>query len=333
MNKQYKLVKCYPGSPELGVIVENRNGSIYFPETNKSWSSTELNYFDKIVTNNPEFWEQVIEKEFEILELSYVSSSENVKIKYNNGIPIVRSDGKCVSNTCQIKEFTKTDWEKYIKIISIKRLSDNTVFTIGDRVKQSNVQHNNIFTITGFCLDVNRKNLLAIGNGGIKISKIEHYKPLFTTEDGKPVFEGDNVAWVIRDEFSHMLTLCKLHIITCLNKPETCKIFSTKEAALEYVKSVRKPLFISEDGVEIFEGQNYFSIDAALNEKIQEVFSTKNTIKSCFYRYFSTKEKAEEYILLNKPCLSINDIKNFGEGMTVYEMIANRLKELVKSKI
>jgi len=61
--KQYKLIKTFPGSPELGTIVENKNGSIYFPQTKETLSSTELNYFDKIITNHPEFWEEVVEKE------------------------------------------------------------------------------------------------------------------------------------------------------------------------------------------------------------------------------------------------------------------------------
>jgi hypothetical protein len=56
---KYKLIKKYPGSPEIGTIVKKRSDSIYFPETKETWSSTDSNYFDTIVTNNPEFWEKI----------------------------------------------------------------------------------------------------------------------------------------------------------------------------------------------------------------------------------------------------------------------------------
>lgn len=71
-----------------------------------------------------------------------------------------------------MENISKYNW----KINSVKRLSDNEIFTIGDRVKQSNVIHDNSFTITGFKLDVNNKHLLVLGNGGIRLSKIEKIK-------------------------------------------------------------------------------------------------------------------------------------------------------------
>ena len=57
------------------------------------------------------------------------------------------------------------------------------------------------------------------------------------------------------------------------------------------------------------------------------------------YKHFSTKEKAEEYILYNKPCLSLNDIfKNVEEmrkGLKTFENseLAKRFKKLVKQKL
>lgn len=47
------------------------------------------------------------------------------------------------------------------------------------------------------------------------------------------------------------------------------------------------------------------------------------------YLKFSTKEAAEEYILMNKPCLSINDV-NSDFSITKYRM--KQLKKLVKSR-
>ena len=52
-----------------------------------------------------------------------------------------------------------------------------------------------------------------------------------------------------------------------------------------------------------------------------------------YEKYFSTKEKAEEYILLNKPCLSLNDIKFAISKINNPEEKRNKLKTLVKLKI
>ena len=71
-KKKYKLIKEYPGSPELGIIAEERY----------------------VMKDQPEYWEEVVEKDYEIL-ISRVVPQE---------------------------------------ILSVKRLSDGEVFTIGDEV-------------------------------------------------------------------------------------------------------------------------------------------------------------------------------------------------------
>src|SRR5690606_33107946 len=87
-----------------------------------------------------------------------------------------------------------------VKIYSIKRLSDGEVFTIGDKVRISKLQHDGSFTIDEFYFDCNNDKLLCngkcTGNGHVSITKIEHCKkPLFTTEDGVEMFEGDTFYW------------------------------------------------------------------------------------------------------------------------------------------
>lgn len=98
------------------------------------------------------------------------------------------------------------------------------------------------------------------------------------------------------------------------------------------------PLFTTEDGVEIFEGQSYAYTPKVTMKYIN--VSDGNSIpmpKESFF-YFSTKEKAEEYILMNKPCLSIKDVAPiFGQmhldnSLTVLDRMTAKLQELVKSK-
>jgi hypothetical protein len=255
MNK-YKLIKTYPNSPELGTVVSK--GTVGFddkyPDQYGSLDNT-MFFTVKEIENYPEFWEKV--KDYEILELSFKRSER----------PEIRS----------VIRYSEEYLEALIKcentIHSIKRLSDNVVFTVGDKVKQSNVQHNNTFTITRFEFDVNNKHLLVVSNGGIKLHKIEHCKtPLFTTEDGVEIFENNHPI-------------------------------------LYWVKLKKYSLGIDE--------QNTLHCPDLIN-----------------YKYFSTKEAAEEYIVMNKPCLSINDLIIIEDKFAMQGMgLIKKAKELVKERI
>ena len=48
------------------------------------------------------------------------------------------------------------------------------------------------------------------------------------------------------------------------------------------------------------------------------------------------EDNAEEYIVMNKPCISINDVNNAypsPKGSPLHNVLMNKLKQLVKSKI
>lgn len=224
--EKYKLIKIYPNSPELDTIIEPSIATKLYYHKDKYIESP---------NKYPEFWEKIEEKDYQVL--SFVL---NEKV-----FTIDETTKKCFSEDGNYANFSK--YLKDNRILSVIRLSDGEIFTIGDKVKQSNVIHNNIFTIRGFEMDVNNKHLLVIGNGGIKLSKIEKVKPLFTTEDGVDIFEQTNLIYV-------------------------------------------SPTY----------NINYFSYNW-----------NKDCIETCVKeggKYFSSKEKAEEYIIFNKPCLSINDV-------------------------
>ena len=70
--KKYKLIKKYPGSPEIGTIVRWNRGRYYF---NKSMNKA---YLLGQVESYPEFWEEV--KEVEKDNFIYVSEVSNIKV-------------------------------------------------------------------------------------------------------------------------------------------------------------------------------------------------------------------------------------------------------------
>jgi len=67
------------------------------------------------------------------------------------------------------------DVKKFWDIYSIVRLSDNVIFTIGDRVNNPKLQKPMPFVILKFYMDCNNNHLLC-GNGHINITKIKHYE-------------------------------------------------------------------------------------------------------------------------------------------------------------
>jgi hypothetical protein len=252
---KYKLIKKLPfeNSPEIGYISKptpEKDGTHYW---NHNWFNPK---------EYPEYWEKVAEKDYEIIAVRY---------QHNNNIYIWDSkqfccDGGVIDLSCVLKGYVGTFKDGYkIYIYTVKRLSDGIVFTVGDRVKQSNVKHNNIFTITGFEMDVNNEHLLAIGNGGIKLKKIEHYKaPLFTTEDGVDIYEGERV-YIVETAFN---------IVYSGNlywKPIGVT-FSNKQAAEEYVLMNKPCLSIKEIAPIIGQCNNTTHIDLdSLTEKLKKL--------------------------------------------------------------
>lgn len=235
-SKKYRLIREYPGSLSLNSVVSIE-------------PKQETGYYSE----NKEYWQEVkkeVKKKYEILKWSF---------DYNNEYKTKSPVGSALN----------------YEIFQVRRLSDSEIFTIGDRVKQSNVIHNNTFTITGFKFDVNNENLLVIGNGGIKLLKIE---------------------------------------------------------------KVKAPILITEDYVEIYNNSPVYYVNSDYTFGWEGVILNNIYKKQTTGWYFSTREKADEYILLNKPVLSINDVKdNFvwhlNSANQSSKSIVEKLKELVKSKL
>jgi hypothetical protein len=246
MNKQYKLIKKYPNSPQLGTVVNysekhqiyNNNGGDFYTELPKHQ-----------VENLPEFWEEVIEKGFEVLSICYD------EVIYANKI-----QGKDYWDGFGFWDYKENS--EVIKIHSVKRLSDDVIFSIGDTTNGGIIKE---FSIHGSKLQLKVDGLIFLDDFLVKKTKI------FTSEDGVDIYEGDVVTWLHGDNMS-IANIGKAH------------------------SSMYKHL-----------------------------------------KYFSTKEKAEEYINFRKPCLSINDIKSISvvtdNPFGLIEVLEDTLKELVKSKL
>lgn len=100
-------------------------------------SSLDVEHHNK---KNLEFWEEVIEKDYEIL--SYISKLKNA---------IISSEDDWINHG---------DWD----IHSVKRLSDGEVFTVGDKLNQPEYECNNSCITSIYIED----NTIVLSDGGIE---------------------------------------------------------------------------------------------------------------------------------------------------------------------
>jgi hypothetical protein len=206
--KKYKLIKKYPGSREVGTIVEKcsftgsgviGNNKLY---TNKKGFGVES------PENYPEYWEEVIEKDYEIL-------------------------------TSRVIPYT---------ILSVKRLSDGEVFTVGDKITGYHEDARSIQTIRT-CPYAGRVRLEQSG-GYTDLSYATKVKqPIFLTHDGKDIFPEDTVWYVNKENLYY--DYIKAYPEVKFNS-EIRAYFLTREAAENYVER-NKPRLSIEDCFKILQ--------------------------------------------------------------------------------
>ena len=88
----------------------------------------------------------------------------------------------------------------------------------------------------------------------------------------------------------------------------------------EFWELIKEPLFITEDGVHIFNEGDFFIVDTDYNQEgscyfawsIEKLFIKNKSYlpNSSCVKIFSTKKAAKDWIELNKPKYSLQDIKN-----------------------
>jgi len=306
--KNFKLIKNYPGcSWTLNSICSN----------DFIWDNGKKVY----LKNYPEFWEEVIEKDYEILSLLLKKGDKYrvTKVDLSNSKSFIEALLNCYNN----------------RIYSIKRLSDDKIFTVGDIIRHNNNvaypigELTKITIVSDTLFFESNHNHHGFNTNMCFISKIQ--QPLLITENGIQIFKGDECWAIDKTDLDH---LGKVDFRN--NHPyDYALYFSNEKKAQQYIKE-NKPLFTTEDGVDIFEGDKVYGVEVINNFKLLIVenciMKTTHNPKHCIY--LSTKEKAEEYILMNNPCLSINDVLSVSYPSIKNRVITVRkLQKLINSKL
>jgi hypothetical protein len=262
--RKFKLIKEYPGSREVGTIVEKcsftgsgviGNNKLY---TNKKGFGVES------PENYPEYWEEVIEKDYEIISYVAKDNPTNITIK-RRGAHL---------------------HEEYWTIHTVKRLSDGEVFTVGDRAKT--ITSNGRHTVTQ--LRIRQKCTGRDGKGGYNYDGIDRIwidweddcggnwlesteklkQPIFLTHDGKNIFVGDRIVWVNKDSLLHGTFTADYGSLFCSNQHV---YFNSAVDAQDYIER-NKPRLSIEDCFKIL--QKSFLYGNGFEKEIEKYIRKNN---------------------------------------------------------
>jgi len=298
--RKFKLIKEYPGSGHVGITVSRKT-------LNGMYEGWEYNYYTKHVENNPEYWEEVIEKDYEII--SYVAKDcDTIIVKGPRTVGIIGNMP-----------------EDYWKIHSVKRLSDGEVFTVGDRITGYWYKDARSIQTIKICIYTGSIRLEQSGGCTYLSFAKKAKQPIFLTHDGKDIFPEDTVWYVNKENLYH--DYIKAYPEVKFNS-EIRAYFLTEEEAEDYVYRT-KVLFTTEDGVGIKRGDTFYFVDTDLS-----IGLSNTKYEKCDGRkYFSTFETAQYYMIVNAKVLSIEEFWEFVSkpGSNVVKQKA--LKRLVKERL
>ena len=300
--KKYRLIKEYPGSDSVGLVVSLKS-------PNGLYEGYQYNYYSKHVENQPEYWEEVVEKDYEIVAMT---NSEGTIMYFKDGWCTKRNDTVCIHRTPSLGYILRNGINNNIH--SVKRLSDGEVFTIGDLITGYwYIDARSIQTIK-ICIYTGSIRFEQSGGCTYLSFAKKAKQPIFLTHDGKDIFEGDKVWWVNKKTFcsDYFVPTPSVTFFSDINA-----YFLTEEEAEEYIKR-NKVLFTTEDGVGIKKGYLLSYRYRSTHTISNTVVGFNNGVCDPFEAVFSTREAAEEYIKRNKVLFTTEDGVGIKKGDTYY---------------
>lgn len=248
-----------------------------------------------LLTQNSKDWEEIKEKDYVIIAF---------RTTLNKLIYTLREDGKySQDNNVGFAFGEDVLLTQGYEILTVKRLSDGGIFTIGDKIAFANTSGELIKIDLQETMSSHVRLFFKDGRY-LTMDWVNKPKPpLFTTTDGVDVYRCDPVYIV------------------------------SLENAKQYIKDHTKvKLFTTEDGVDIYEYDLFYRVNPDVWKITEEKAFEKRTpelVKQySWFKFFSTRAMAEEYILMNKPLLSVKEVfqhLNLGN--------LNSLKQYAKSKL
>ena len=288
--KKYKLIKEYPGSNSLGTIAQPND-------------LLQHDFFEKYC----EFWEEVVEKDYEIL--SYIKKG---------------------STTCTTtKRRGGERHDEYWNIHAVKRLSDGEIFTVGDNVEGTStsfpIKKFEIRDTVGYTQGI----WVDYGPGrtalefAIKVAE-KDYEILRTCPIVGAIYSvkrlSDGEVFSVGDLIKTPYTDCTP--ITGFSTKYSTEYFieiSTGFTRLISIEKIKKqPIFLTHDGKDIFPEDTVWYVN---KENFYHDYVTaypEVKFNSEIRAYFLTEEAAVDYIKKNKVLFITEDGVGIKKGDTYY---------------
>lgn len=276
--KKYKLLKWYPSLRtyyKVGDIIELINSGDY-GKIPCILSAIE-------VESNPEFWEEIEEKEYEIIKLKAINSPSSKPISDDY------SDGKVrwsIDDRPTWKSIETLLKEGDHIIYQVKRLSDGEIFTIGDpcHLKNGNGHRNPIvkFEITYNeygTIKYRHRNTLKVWVNTMHNSPwgpfeldiiVKSPDKMFTTYDNVDIYTGDLYYYIVKHDrgiIPHAWEVLK-HKVDWNNpsKPPLGSVqFNSDYKAEEYIKE-NKPKYSDKQVLDIIHETRHFSSNSSTKD-------------------------------------------------------------------
>lgn len=187
-------------------------------------------------------------------------------------------------------------------------------------------------------IDNNRNSRICVGSG-----------TLFNYVESDTIIKvrrlSDKVEFCVGDKCYYEIGGNKTHFnigkfVPTENELQVYDSFVPK-CSLEKTRKVEQPvpLFTTEDGADMFLGQDLWIVDVNSSWLIEKVKCNSHDGKNKTYHYFSTKEAAENYVIENKNSINYIDLyqnSSWYDGGGINERrvfnVAS-IKMLIKSKI
>lgn len=306
--KKYKLIKCYPGCPDLGYITKPHTKG---DEGSHYWMGSWFNPQDF-----PEFWEEIIEipeyvkvledmfplRKGDICKVSPEGIIESERYKnYYDKYTWKESESKYWSKS------TKKEYDAQIcnyQILTFKYLEGFTTLRDNGYYVYNNVLPEECSNGKGATLEE------MLDKSEFPDAEIYSVKRL---SDGEIFTIGDTLVGTMSWKDGEIKI--KRFVLDTINNTiniEHCtgRTYYAFKKGGECVKVYKKPLFTTEDGVNIFEGGEYWFVIPRSFRVNRMINATKSSLSGGSVKRFSTKQLAEEYIDMNKPQFSFNQIKS-----------------------
>ncbi len=206
---------------KLNIIAEKLKHSELYEFSYDSYDSC---YMPKEFFENSNDWQEVKPKEWEITALIY----DNRIYQYLKDNKYF-TDKDCTGGWV-ILDPKEKDSRYIVHIYSVKRISDNVEFKIGDKLELlHDIVEIKEFHVVNTCISI--KISSEISSGNIALQALKHAKKaLFKTEDGVEIFEGERYYFVNKGEQDWIVKHSADR-----DYPNRYVNFSTKEVAEQYI--------------------------------------------------------------------------------------------------